>query len=104
METTNLFRTGKELMDMDLTKPSPGKYRYRASGQNTFGDWEVDEKGNMEFKNYYFISAGRLNQKGNDWMLHLFEKRWIVWDDFVPAYFQACRNAGIKEVQMKMFY
>lgn len=88
-----------------VNTPRPGVYLHSIRTKNTFGDWRVDAHGNMTFQNgRYNISAPRLNKKGNDWMLHLFEKRWIVWDDFVPAYFQACRNAGIKEITMKIFY
>jgi hypothetical protein len=66
------------------------------------GKWKVDIKGNMDHDGRYSISADRLGE--DDWILHLFEKGWIVWNDFIPAYYQACRNAGVESVTMKMYY
>ena len=85
-----------------LNEPVDGVYRQGVKTANTFGQWEVDKFGNMEFRKYYFISRERLSSK--NWILHLSEKRWIVWNDFIPAYMQACLNAGIQEVTIKMFY
>jgi hypothetical protein len=68
-----------------------------------FGKWEVSKNGDLDFNNgRYFISADRLNN--DNWIAHLFEKAWIDWNEFIPAYFQACKNAGIQKLQIKIHY
>ena len=84
---------------------SPGKFtpQTRTVESKTFGDWKVDRKGNLSYDNdRYFIANDRLNN--DNWIIHLSEKGWINWNDFIPAYFQACKNAKIQKVGMKMFY
>jgi len=34
----------------------------------------------------------------NDWFIHLSGKRWIDWNEFIPAYIQALKHARIKEI------
>lgn len=65
-----------------------------------FGDWLVEPNGDMS-NNGYNIESYRLNKE--DWFLHLLNKPWMDWNDFIPAYFQACCNAGIQNITMKMF-
>lgn len=65
-----------------------------------FGDWLVEPNGDME-NNGYYITADRLTE--NEWFLHLQRKSWMDWNDFIPAYFQACCNAGLQGFEMKIF-
>jgi hypothetical protein len=67
----------------------------------TFGDWHVSINGDMCYKEYYFIDHKRLKQ---DWILHLLDSKSWDWNDFIPAYFQALTNAGIKELKIKIHY
>jgi hypothetical protein len=70
------------------------------------GEWQCDIDGNVwrtaQNNNQYYISVDRLVE--DNWILHLSEKAWIVWNDFIPCYFQACRNAGVQSVEMKTYY
>lgn len=68
-----------------------------------FGDWKVDDDGNMEFRNgKYYIEKERLRE--DDWVCHLFEKGWINWNEFIPAYFTACKINKIEHVKLRVFY
>lgn len=69
----------------------------KAKEIKSFGRWTVKINGDMEFGNMrYFIGSNRLAEK--DWIIHLAGKNWIIWNDFIPAYFQALLNAGIREI------
>lgn len=68
-----------------------------------FGKWHVSIIGDMTYDNgRYFIDKDRLIE--DDWVAHLFEKAWIDWNEFIPAYFQALKNANIQFVNVKVFY
>ncbi len=80
---------------IDLSKP--------ISGHNQFGGWLVYPDGTLEHKqNGYLIGANRL--RNDDWILHLLEKSWVDMNDFIPAYFQAMRNAGIQHATIRFYY
>ena len=62
-----------------------------------FGKWEVSETGDMIWDGArYAIYDYQLTK--NDWFIHLSGKRWIDWNEFIPAYIQALKHAGIREV------
>jgi hypothetical protein len=71
--------------------------------EKEFGKWTVNETGDMSYDNdRYCVYDYQLND--DDWMLHLFEKAWIDWNEFIPAYFQALENAGIQHQTIRIFY
>lgn len=66
-------------------------------------DWQLSPKGDMCFHNgRYDIEAERL--KEDDWIIHLMEKAWFDANTFIPAYFEACRRAGVKKVEILTTY
>jgi hypothetical protein len=66
-------------------------------------DWFMSEHGDMCFAYFgYFIDAHRLGE--GDWFLHLMGKKWFDANTFLPAYFEACERAGIKEVKVRISY
>ena len=81
-----------------MTHASNSEVRYsihideNQTGEKRFGTWIVDERGYMSHKGYYHISPDMLNKR--DLILHLGGKKWIDWNSFIPAYFQALYNAG----------
>lgn len=66
------------------------------------GKWNVKKNGDMCYDGWYLIHANRLTKE--DWITHLFEKRWIDFNEFIPAYFQALKNAGKEFVTIRIFY
>lgn len=75
----------------------------RTKKEVAFGKWQVHLNGDMIYDNgRYEISSDRLDE--SDWVAHLFGKGWIDWNDFIPAYFQACKNAEIQEVSLLIYY
>ncbi len=62
-------------------------------------DWNISPDGEL-FHNTtrYQISAQELDKK--DWILHMMGKRWVNFNTFIPAYFEACRRAGIDTIKM----
>lgn len=64
--------------------------------------WWITPKGDMCALGCYDIAAHRLKEPS--WLLHLSEKRWFDANLFIPAWFEACRRAGITEVTMWTSY
>ena len=69
----------------------------------TIGKWKVLLNGDM------FYDEGRYEITGDclmedDWIVHLFEKGWIDWNEFIPAYFQALKNIKCQHIKMKIYY
>jgi hypothetical protein len=68
-----------------------------------FGDWVVSKSGDMDYKSgTYIISEDTLYQ--SNWILHMSEKTWINMNDFIPAYLQAMKNAGLQYNVTKFYY
>jgi len=66
-------------------------------------DWWLSDTGDMwNDQGHYGIYDNRLNE--GDWMLHLMGKVWFDANTFLPAYFEACNRAGIKEVTITIRY
>ena len=61
-------------------------------------EWWLSEAGDMYGGYYSFINAERLNEQ--DWLLHLMGKKWFDANTFLPAYMEACRRAGLREVKI----
>ena len=76
----------------------------RAKETMTFGKWKVEPCGDMIYDGgRYAIYDNQLERE--NWILHLMtSKKWIDFNDFIPAYLQALRNAGIKKVTMIAYY
>jgi hypothetical protein len=71
--------------------------------QTKFGKWEVGPDGEMTYDgDRYWIEKERLTEE--DWILHLSEKAWIDWNEFIPAFLQALENAKIKKVTILAYY
>ena len=79
------------------------KLAEQAKPKNDFGGWHVYPDGSLEYtERGYLIEADRLRE--DDWILHLLTKRWVDMNDFIPAYFQAMRNAGIQHANIRFYY
>lgn len=66
-------------------------------------DWFLSPKGDMCNRcSGYYIEADKLRK--DDWILHCMERRWFDANTFIPAYWEACRRAGIKKVTMRIEY
>ena len=90
-------------------KINEGKINREFTSQNSikqrsvFGDWKVSKCGDMSYKKgVYNIYDYQLPD--NDWIAHMMEKEWVNLNDFMPAYFQACKNAGIQKITQLVFY
>lgn len=71
--------------------------------KSQFGKWQVSKSGNMIYDNgNYYIYDNQLKEE--DWIAHMFEKSWIDWNEFIPAYFQALKNADIQFKRERVFY
>jgi len=68
-----------------------------------FGKWSVSLEGDLSFDNgRYEIYSNQLKEKF--WIAHLFSKNFIDWNEFIPAYFQGLKNAGIQNIEMLVYY
>jgi hypothetical protein len=85
------------------TEPETYTAQNKLRKSMTFGKWHVALDGDLEYDNgRYYISADRLTE--NNWIAHLFEKAWIDWNDFIPAYFQALKNIGVQKTEILIHY
>jgi hypothetical protein len=67
-----------------------------------FGDWVVTKQGDLDYNNgRYFISCERLKEK--DWLSHMQEKGWIDLNDFIPAFWYACKINNIVNLTIKIY-
>lgn len=70
--------------------------------KSTWGGWEIDKDGNLGFvKKQYWINREKLNQ---NWISHMNRKKWCIMNDFIPAYVEACRRAGVTQVIITEWY
>lgn len=68
-----------------------------------FGDWEITKDGGLLYvPRDYYIAKDRLTEPF--WITHLAGKVWIDFNEFIPAYFQALRNAGINQLNITTHY
>lgn len=66
-------------------------------------DWNISPDGDLlHNKTKYQISAQQLGEK--DWILHMMGKRWVNLNTLIPAYLEACRRAGVDELQIITHY
>ena len=70
----------------------------------TFGKWDVSLEGDLIYDNGRYPIYSDQVASENNWIAHLFEKGWIDWNDFIPAYFQALKNLGIQKKEMLIYY
>ena len=88
---------------MELNKEFTPQDKIKQESQ--FGLWSVYSNGDMSYDNgKYNIYAYKI--KKEDWIIHLIDKKldWLNWNEFLPAYFQALKNIGIKYTQERVFY
>ncbi len=66
-------------------------------------DWIITPEGDLLHpSNDYIIEADRLEE--DDWVLHLMTKGWMDFNTFLPVYFKALKNRGIKKLLIKTTY
>ena len=58
--------------------------------------WCLSEDGDMAC-GCYFIDSHRLSE---EWVEHLMGKNWFDANTFIPAYVEACRRAGVRQVNI----
>ena len=89
---------------MTQIKTTLGNYQHKQILDNTnvFGKWIVTKEGDLDYNNgRYFIDHKRLNEK--DWLSHIQEKGWIDLNDFIPAFWAACKVVGIKQLSIIIY-
>lgn len=66
-------------------------------------EWDISPEFDITHRQSgYLIQGDRLVEK--DWILHMSEKRWVDLNTFIPAYFEALRRLGCKEVTVLSSY
>lgn len=74
----------------------------RADYRQTIKDWYIDKDGNLEHRpTGYNIAAASLTQ--SDWISHMRQKAWCDLADFIPAYFLALEQAGVKQITIDLY-
>lgn len=65
-------------------------------------EWKMYADGGLKHKSGYIIEHHTLDDK--DWILHIMGKIHMNLDNFIPAYFKACKHKGINELSIKTSY
>lgn len=66
-----------------------------------FGEWLVFENGNMVHDTEgYEIDHDRLNE--SDWWTFFFTEPNFNWNEFIPAYFFACKQANVQTLNLNL--
>lgn len=65
----------------------------------TYGEWAVHPNGKMVNQKGMVIPVNELQHDG--WLLFFSGQKRTDLNDFIPAWMQACRNAGIAEISQK---
>lgn len=74
----------------------------RADYRQTIKDWYIDKDGNLEHRpTGYDIAAASLTQ--TDWISHMRQKAWCNLADFIPAYFLALEQAGVRQITIDLY-
>jgi hypothetical protein len=67
------------------------------------GKWNVKINGDLEYDGgRYYIDGKRLTEA--NWIAQMFEKGWIDFNEFMPAYFQALKNIEKEFLNIRIFY
>jgi hypothetical protein len=74
---------------------APIRNRYK------FGKWKVTKAGSLTHERGYSIPFNRLEE---NWIEHLDSKAWIDWNEFIPAYLQALKNKGVKDLNLHFYH
>ena len=67
-----------------------------------FGKWVVDIDGGMDYNERYYLEPNQVIE--SDTIIHLSEKSWIDWNEFIPALLQSSFNQGKKEIKILTKY
>lgn len=92
-----------------VTSPLPGDAAAGGSAAplrsaETINKWVITPAGDLVYNGWYVIEKWRL-MNWEDLILHLkSSKKWIDFNDFIPAYFQALQNAGVKKITIQTYY
>jgi hypothetical protein len=68
----------------------------------TIGKWTASLNGDIVYDDYYHIQKERFNEP--DWIIHLMDKGFFDFNEFMPIYMQAHFNAGLKTISFNIFY
>jgi hypothetical protein len=66
-----------------------------------FGGWLIYENGDMYQQNFeYEITFDRLNE--SDWWSFFVTEPNFNWNEFIPAYFYACKLAKVETLNLNL--
>jgi len=87
--------------EIDFTQKFAFDFIYKApEGYEEFNtDWFLSPSGDMICRRGGYQIAHDILPVTN-WPEHLMEKRWFDGNTFLPAYFEACRRAGITTIRI----
>lgn len=93
------------IIEQDLVDDKTTFEEFDPENFGKFDKWKVTDEGHLVTavpdRGVYEIYKDSLDE--DDWFLHLMTKA-INWNSFIPAYLEACKRAGIKEVKIKTTY
>lgn len=67
-----------------------------------FGSWKLKINGDLVGNDGRYVLHKEC-LADDDWIIHLF-KKGVIMDDFIPAYFAACKMNNIQNLKMITYY
>ena len=70
--------------------------------EKRFGKWIAYSSGSLYHEHNMFIPEDKILD--DTWLIHMMTFEWIDFNTFIPAYLQACKNAGRKRVTVRTYF
>ena len=83
-------------------KPAYDAYGHKPQ-EKTYGKWLVYANGTMFYDNRIYIPVEKVLED-DTWVIHFLGCEEIDFNDFIPAYLQACKNAGRKRITVRTYF
>lgn len=70
--------------------------------EKRFGKWIAYASGSLYHEDNFFIPEAKVLE--DTLIIHMMTFDWIDFNTFIPAYLQACKNAGKKKITARTYF
>ena len=72
--------------------------------ESQFGKWHVSITGDLSYDGDKYNIYEQQLEDNRDWLIHMMGKQFVDWNEFMPAYLQALKNANIQLRMERIYY
>ncbi len=78
-------------------------YNHRPE-EKRYGKWIAYKSGSLFHEDNLYIPEDKV-LNDDTWVIHMMSAvEWVDLNTFIPAYLQACKNAGKKRIQVRTYF